>query len=168
MSELGKLVLQFADKNYRTKVGDGECWTLAERALESAGAKTSNDLQDVNKTVNYVWGTEVPIGTALPGDIVQFQDGFKVETKVTHADGSWESRIDIIGLHHTAIVKTIKITGKRMQLIGQNLPPRSGVNTKDFFFKSYTFEEGADKFEVTVNGVVKFYRPIAKPAAKRK
>ena len=48
--------------NLGKQVGDGECWTLAEKALAQAGAQTSNDIMgasNVTPDADYVWGDAI-------------------------------------------------------------------------------------------------------------
>ena len=167
MTEQERLVLEFAQSQRRNRVGDGECWTLAERALQSAGANTSSDLQNVSRTVNYVWGTAVTIATAQPGDIVQFRDGFTNTRTVTYPDGS--SRFETIRIrrHHTGIVEQVITNGKVIRIIGQNLPVGSSVESRDFYFHNVSFAEGNNQVTVTVSGRAEFYRPQPRTAARR-
>lgn len=79
------------------KVGRGECWDLAEAALEQAGARTSNDLGPVGDDADYVWGDAIDIKDVQAGDILQFRN-FDVtttnHTEYAFADGSFETKTD--------------------------------------------------------------------------
>ena len=68
------------------KVGNGECWTLADEAFRAAGAKRpGSDLR--------VWGRRVdPAKEGLrPGDVIEFQS-------------AWFSDGVMTGSNHTAVV----------------------------------------------------------------
>jgi len=63
--------------NLGKQVGDGECWTLAEKALAQAGAQTSNDIMgasNVTPDADYVWGDAIAYKDIIPGDILQLRD----------------------------------------------------------------------------------------------
>lgn len=73
MSEEGQKVIKYAKSQYGKKVSvrdsDGECWALAEAALEDAKAQTSTDIHGakIGSTVNYVWGTAIKLGQVVRG-----------------------------------------------------------------------------------------------------
>jgi hypothetical protein len=169
MGTLGEKVLAFATANKGGRVEDGECWTLAERALEKASATTSSDIHGraLSRTVDYVWGTLITSGAAAPGDIIQFRRGFTFKRKVTKPDESWtEDPSLVIGDHHTAIVERVIDKGRRIRVIEQNLPVGRGVRSRDCYFSSYTFtDDKQNTVQITVSGMAKFYRP--KPAAAK-
>ena len=168
MTEQQRKVLEFAESKIGQRVGDGECWTLAERALEDAGANTSNDLQKVVAGGNYIWGDEITASSAQPGDIVQFRDGFSNVKTVRKPDGSEKDSGFVASPNHTAIVKKIVTTGRTMTLIGQNLPVGESTIEMDFHFKSFSYTEGANTIDIKTRGIAKFYRPQVKSARKRK
>ena len=83
-------VVSFALHNLGQPVGDGECFTLADRALRNAGAKSAADYGPVVPDGDYVWGTPVSLSSLRPGDIVQFRDySCRVETEI---ESSTETR----------------------------------------------------------------------------
>lgn len=169
MGTLGDTVLAFATGNKGKTVGDGECWTLAERALEKANATTSTAIHGkaLSRTVNYIWGTPITAGAAAPGDIIQFRRGFYFKRKVTEPDEGWtEDPALVVGDHHTAIVERVIEKGRRIRIIEQNLPVGRSVRSRDCYFSSYTFtDDKKNKVEITVHGTAKFYRP--KPVAAK-
>jgi len=96
------LVLAFATAQMNRRVGvRGECWDLAQEALETSGlARPGADL--------YVWGTRIDrLSDARPGDIIQF-DRFEniIEISSTDESSSWGNVVT--GPNHTAIIKTIE------------------------------------------------------------
>jgi hypothetical protein len=71
--DLNVRVANFAVEHLGTKVGDGECWTLAKAALLAAGAQPP---------IGYVFGRELPPNEPwLPGDIIQFSGCHFVESQ---------------------------------------------------------------------------------------
>jgi len=112
MADLGPTVLNWANGQIGRQVGAGECWDLADRALKSAGAKSSADYGLTGPDDDYIWGNPVQFKDALPGDILQFRD-YVMTTKtvidVTFGDGAgWndESEVEIERPHHTAILSS--------------------------------------------------------------
>lgn len=68
------------------RVGDGECWTLADQAFRAAGfTRPGGDLR--------VWGRKVEYRSSLlaPGDVIEFRSA-------VFADGT------VTGKNHTAVV----------------------------------------------------------------
>ena len=165
MTEQEKQVLAFAAAKKGKRFGDGECWTLVERALESAKAVTSTDIHgsELANTVDYVWGEEITIGAAGPGDIIQFEDGWNFTRTVSKPDGAEQSKTKGVRGHHTAIVERVITRGIALKIISQNLPVGTGVASMDFYFAPTTFKEGENTVEITVSGVATFYRPRRKP-----
>ena len=92
-----KKILKFATEHTGKKVGNGECWTLADEAYKDS--KASRPTNDV-----YVWGDELDIekDAIYPGDILQI---------FPHAKkGSSQ---------HTAIIYEV-LGQKKFRLIEQN------------------------------------------------
>jgi hypothetical protein len=102
-------VLAFAEENAGKKVGNGECWTLADEALRAAGAKRPN----TGGFGVYVFGKEVALKKVLPGDILQFE-GVRFERH--KSDGSWYW---FEFPHHTAVVAAAK--GRTITLWNQHV-----------------------------------------------
>jgi hypothetical protein len=122
-------VVAFAKKSIGEKVGNGECWTLANDALKSAGGKSSSAYRDTPNEGDYVWGELVygrevkngkPVesGNAklkvVPGDIIQFRDA---KFAGQRADGGTYS---MTAVHHTAIVVNAAPDGKVIAILHQN------------------------------------------------
>ena len=144
MSLLGNAVAQFAQNRLGQKEGNGECWTLAERALKGAGAQTSTKIMGtIGIDDDYVWGDPVTLATLERGDIIQFRN-----YSFTASDGSGEDRP-----HHTAIAATAA-TGGAVQVYEQNV---GKVHPKKVKRNTLYFDPNAAG--VTVTGTVWFYRP---------
>lgn len=167
MGTEGDRVIAFARDRFGRQVGDGECWTLAERALESAGAQTSTDIHgsELSRTVDYVWGDPIAVGEARPGDIIQFLAGYSYRKDTVLADGStrWEE-VPAVRQHHTAIVDSIE-GGRSILVLHQNWNRSRKVTRSEFYFRSGTFTDtSGNRVTITVNGSANFYRPRRRPA----
>lgn len=89
VSEMSRNVVAFAASQFGQQVGTGECWTLAAKACERAGACT---------TGLYCFGRKLgPLDSPLPGDILQLEQA-KFQGS---GGGSWSFS------HHTAVVETV-------------------------------------------------------------
>ena len=105
LSLLGEPVAAFAEAAVGTRVGRGECWDLAQYALNEAGARWDGFYAFGEKLDT----TKVPVQR---GDVVQFE-GVVVERR-TGSTLTQES----MG-HHTAIVLSVGASG-RYTLAHQN------------------------------------------------
>src|SRR5262249_19147986 len=105
-SRLRRAVLSYAQGKLGKQDGNGECWTLVDDALRSAGAGTSGDGK-------YDFGNTVSLSALQPGDLLQFE-GVKFEHH--NADGSWYSSSYP---HHSAIVESVQ--GRTITLLNQNV-----------------------------------------------
>jgi hypothetical protein len=115
-------VLKYAEKQLGSKVGNGECWTLANEGLISAGAQRAN---------GYTFGRKLAKGeTIVPGDIFQF-------TSVVLKGHNFTM---MLGLpNHTAVVRRV-LGPTRFEILEQN-PGPVGTATIDFNdLKSGTWE----------------------------
>jgi hypothetical protein len=94
--ELNQKIIDFVKANLNKKVGEGECWDLAAKALNKSGAKWDN---------HYAFGKEVDIRQECiyPGDIMQFEG---VEIKYEKKGVFYREELE----HHTAII--FKVNGK--------------------------------------------------------
>ena len=121
VATLNKSIITWASTQVNKKVGTGQCWDLAQQALNMSGAKWDG---------LYGFGKPLKKGECLmPGDIVQLE---KVKTNRL-VNGS-EFKEDFP--HHTAIIYSVT-SSDQIQLIHQN----TGYNGKkvaisDFFFSS--------------------------------
>ena len=134
-------IVGFPRRHRGERVGDGECFTLADRALRNAGARSARDYGDVSPNVDYVWGTSVNLSDLRAGDVIQFR-GYRFDREiVTHnADGSTTTTNDFQERpHHTAIVESVGGNGA-VTVLEQNTPDGSPVVRNQLFFSNGTRE----------------------------
>lgn len=152
-------VVSFATQNTGQRVGDGECFALADLALRSAGAKSAANYGTIVPDADYVWGTEVSLAGLKPGDIIQFRD-YRYRKVVVKEDakGVDEKESAEERPHHTAIVERAGADGV-VTVLEQNSPQGSAVHRTTLYFKDSENESGGQKTTVTVTGTFWFYRP---------
>ena len=87
-ANLGEKIVKFCKDNVGQMVGDGECGTLAVKAMESAGATPFHKFKENPGAGDFVWGDLVFVleirdgkrkreptdGIVLPGDVIQYRD----------------------------------------------------------------------------------------------
>ncbi len=114
--EFNGAILDYAASQLGKHVGNGECWTLAEQAIDAAGA---------HFPIAYIFGSKIGFGEvgdhavlqqALPGDIIQF-DAARYEFD----GGSSQAGSPV----HTAIIKEVK--GEEFEVYEQNAPVGGAV-----------------------------------------
>ena len=148
-------VVSYATRLLGQRDGDGECFTLVDRALRAAGAKSAADFGTVTPTADYIWGTEVSLTDVQAGDVVQFRD-YRYDREVAREDGSADMDFQERP-HHTAIVEQVH-GGGALTVLEQNAPVGTGVARARLFFSSGTTTSGGDTTKITVQGTVWFYR----------
>lgn len=182
-------VLVWARGKMRQRVGKGECWDLAEAALEHAHAVSSSELGPSGPDQDYVWGDPISLTDVRPGDILQFTDFViltHTETNVDFDDGStlesWNDERAVRGPHHTAIVdhvvgtsrfkileQHVKPLGQRVQLHEIVVAPGTRTETTHKSVKDQMGKLKPGKVKVTttytISGSVVAYRP--KPGATK-
>jgi hypothetical protein len=149
--ELNKKVLEFAQASLGKKIGDGECATLAVRALREAGAQRFS----ISREGDYVWGKLVrtikpgnnAASEVLPGDIVQLRNALLVG-KI----GS--DTVEYTYPKHTAIVAAVKDDGKIVELLHQNI---GAVGARDEDRRKV--QRTTLRFGDLKKGTAKIYRP---------
>lgn len=151
-------VLSFARGKMGKKVGSGECWDLADQALEAAGAKCSHDYGAVGADTDYKWGTSVQLAGAQAGDVIQYRD-FKWVRRVTHANGAWEEN-EFTYPHHTAILGNKKQGSSDIwDVYEQNIKQKRTVQKNEVYLANteYTDSDGAT-VTIKVSGTFWIYR----------
>lgn len=95
--ELNKKIIAFIKTKIKKKVGNGQCWTLAQQALNSVDAKWDG---------LYVYGNLLNPKTdcIYPGDIIQFE---KIKIEYTNGNGWYQEEMG----HHTAIIYKVNAKG---------------------------------------------------------
>jgi hypothetical protein len=159
-ADVGVRVLGYARRHRGDRVGDGECFALANRALIGAGARTAADYGTVVPDADYVWGTAVTLSDLHPGDIIQMRNyRYDREVSVDNPDGSGTTDTSVEERpHHTAIVETVNAGGS-VTVLEQNAPAGSAVRRSELFFRDSTTTAGRRTTTVRVQGTFWFYRP---------
>lgn len=158
-ANLNAQVLSFAEGKSGERVGDGECFALADQALKKAGAKSASDfVATITADADYKWGSQVSLSDAKPGDIVQFRD-YKFTRREEKEDGAW-SEVDQKRPHHTAIIASVDGNGL-LTVIEQNAPKKSAVRKIQLGFSNTSFSKDKITVTLSISGTVWFYRPQA-------
>jgi hypothetical protein len=101
-------IVGYARRNRGERVGDGECYTLVNRALSAADARTARDYGPVSPDADYVWGTSLTLTDLQPGDVIQFRDYTYERVDITDDDsGTTTEEHAEDRPHHTAIVQSV-------------------------------------------------------------
>lgn len=130
-----KEVLAFTKLSIGTKIGRGECWDLAQQALDYSGSIWHKP---------YQFGFPLKKGEEiLPGDIIQFET-----TRFEWSNGNRSSWKQLGYPNHTSIIYAVK--GSQVQLAHQNV---GGVRK--------VFLDLLDLKHI-VSGSYKIYRPYKK------
>jgi hypothetical protein len=122
---LSDKVLAFCQISKGRMVGNGQCSSLAERALAAAGASAGGE--DAPGPEDYSWGRQIfylaRLSTGLktegqqtdikPGCIIQFRD-VRWEGKTPR--GTYWMEME----HHTAVVAAVEDNGKMLRVFHQN------------------------------------------------
>ena len=158
-------ILSYASSNEGQRVGSGECFDLADKALKNAGAKSAEDYGKVTKEGTYIWGSAVDLASVKPGDIIQFTNYKYVRTDYyDNESGSGDPSVEQQrSPKHTAIVKSVGSDGK-ITVWEQNISKDGSgtggpVQSFELYFKSFQTGDTKNGVKVTVSGTVKFYRP---------
>lgn len=156
-------VVSWTRRRHGERVGDGECFTLVDRALRNAGARTASHYGDVTPNADYVWGAPVNLADLRPGDVIQFRDYASRRETVREDPDATRTEIDEQERpHHTAVVERVGEHGA-VTVLEQNIPEGTGaVRRTELYFRSGTFERGTERTTVTIQGTFWFYRPEAR------
>lgn len=124
MPELNKKIIEFVKAGMGKKIGAGECWDVANEALNKVGAKWDG---------NYKFGKEVDYKKVciFPGDIVQFE-GVVITYNIE--DAFYTETL----LHHTAIIYSVKEKGDFMIADQNTKASGKKVTTHAFAAKNVT------------------------------
>jgi hypothetical protein len=163
---INQSIVIYAEGKLGKTVGRGECWDLAENALQHAGATTSRDLGPITDDADYVWGDKFnDPKDAVPGDIIQFRDwtvSFEQKTIYSFRDGT-KATYPVTERpqyrpHHTAIVRR-SIDGHGVLLTYEQhvLPLKDKVQRKELYTRDTVLEESG--IEDHVNPVTKKKEP---------
>jgi hypothetical protein len=151
-------IVSYARQRLGDRVGDGECFTLVDRALRNAGARSAADYGEVTPDADYVWGTAVNLSDLRPGDVIQFRDYQFERTVVTSNDEGETTETETQERpHHTAIVESVD--GSTVTVLEQNAPDGAPVSRNRLPFADSTSEVGGSTTTIDVSGTWWFYRP---------
>ena len=160
------------------RYGDGQCWTLVEAAITGAGGRSSiPQTPNFGPNVAYVWGDVVEVSRCEPGMWCNTRTSHGRRTRGSTPPARMapafreNSRTEGRGLpHHSGLVVRV-ISPGMVEVIEQNIPPRSGpVQTFQIALSApaTTTETTRSGTTVTVttishsvSGIVRCYRPIA-------
>lgn len=111
-ASMAERIVSYARRQRGERVGDGECFTLADRALRNADARSARGYGTVTPDADYVWGTSVTLSDLRPGDVIQFRN-YTYERVAVTDDDSGTSRDEHAEdcPHHTAIVQSVDGNG---------------------------------------------------------
>ncbi len=144
----------------------GECWDLAEKALEDNNFKTSSMLGPVEADSNYVWGNATTLGNLAPGDIIQFRNyRYEKTVDVTNTDdeSGYEETSFAERPHHTAIVDQVNTDGS-VVVLEQNVGGNTRTHRNTLYFQAGTTTNTSGNQRttttITVTGTLWYYRPI--------
>jgi hypothetical protein len=153
-------IVSYARERLGERVGDGECFTLVDRALRNAGAKSAADYGEVTPDADYVWGASVGLSDLRPGDVIQFRDyRFERTVETSDSEGTATETHSEERPHHTAIVEVVD--GSTVTVLEQNAPDGQPVLRTVLYFDNSHVAAGDTTTTVTVSGSWWFYRPQA-------
>lgn len=172
-ASLGQQVLHFARSKIGRKVGDGECFALADQALRNAGAATAEDFCQIGPDTDYVWSSqEENLTDAAPGDILQFRN-FSFERRIDRPDGSWNTQTESRP-HHTAVIESTRtevgivfftILEQNVTIGSVGNQAKKTVRRNEIPTNSGTLTINRDRITYTVSGTLWVYRPVARAPA---
>lgn len=157
-ASVAERVAAYARQRLTQSVGNGQCFTLVDRALAGAHALSAADYGEITPDADYTWGSPVALSDLRPGDLIQFRDYAFTRTIVTdNASGTSTSESEGERPHHTAIVERIGASGA-VTVLEQNAPVGSPVSRNTLYFSSGTTTSGDATTTVRVSGTWWFYR----------
>lgn len=163
-AKYGGTILAFCADSIGKRVGNGECWTLAERALIHAGAA---------RPVGFKFGDEVTAEELRPGDVVQFESA-RFEWEDVSGQQKWctagAATSEEGCIHHTAVLENAEISPRRFL---PEIGPHAGAETQLSGASELTaglvlhvyqqnpkaVHRSTYLMEHLVSGTVKFFRP---------
>jgi len=102
---LNRRVLRFALSQMGRKVGNGECWTLADQALRQSGARGAN---------NFNFGRQIPLAQLQPGDILQFKSARFDFGNSFYFFGTPDHTVIVLGVERTSVTLLHQNFGKKI------------------------------------------------------
>ena len=161
-ASIAERIVSFARRQRGDRVGDGQCFALADRALRHADAKSAVDYGAISPDADYVWGTSVALSDLHAGDIIQFRDySYDRQIVIERSDETVTREDSQMRPHHTAVVQSVD-GGGAVTVLEQNSPDGSPVRRTQLFFTSGTTTSGNQTTTISVHGTFWFYRPEAR------
>jgi hypothetical protein len=162
VASMADQIVASARRRAGERVGNGECFTLVDRALRGAGARSAADFGSITPDGDYTWGQTVSLSGVQPGDVIQFRS-YRYDREVVtrsgpRTDTTTESQTRP---HHTAIVERVGANGS-LTVLEQNAPRGSPVRRSQLFFSDSTTQSGGTTTTIRVQGTFWFYRPQAR------
>ena len=152
-------IVAYIRRRIGERVGNGECFTVVDRALRAAGTRSASDFGQITPNADYVWGQAETLAAVQPGDVIQFRN-YRYDREVVerterrvHTSTDFQTRP-----HHTAIVESVDGNGA-ITVLEQNVPVRSAVRRTQLFFADSTTTSGGTTTTIHVQGTFTFYRP---------
>ena len=153
-------ILTYCTQRIGTEEGDGECWTLAENAVISAGGQSSRgQTPNFDEHSNYVWGDTAQFSALVGGNILQFRNYTWtrfIRERVTLANGDWNessSTMTHTRPHHTAIVSIPGSSGN-VGVIEQNIPEGGKVMRSNLCLTTNAATSATTQERRSVNGLM--------------
>ncbi len=123
-------IAEFCKENLNKKVGDGDCYDLAQHALAAAGARPEFKYKNYPNKGDYVWGEQLvllevesgkqkltgKLKDIQAGDVIQFRD-----TKFAGKKANGKGTYTLAFSHHTAVVGEAEAGGKVVKIYHQNM-----------------------------------------------
>ena len=171
----GQRVLDFARQHVSQRVGDGECFALADEALRNASAGSASDFGRVGAHTDYHWSSRrVSAADAQPGDIVQFRRYvITTVTRTVNADGSSRefTETETRGApNHTAVVVSndghgnLTILEQNVDIGGTTGQAQKTVRQNRIATSAGSHQSGTTTVTVRISGRLVVYRPTARPS----
>jgi hypothetical protein len=155
-------ILSYARRQRGSRVGNGQCFALVDRALRGAHAKSAADYGSITPDADYEWGTSVSLTDLHAGDVIQFRD-YTFRRVVVTDTGSSTVTEELEGErpHHSAVVESVDGSGA-VTVLEQNAPEGSAVTRTRLYFTAGTTTSGNRTTTITVSGTFRFFRPEAR------
>ncbi len=155
-------VVSYVRRKRGSRVGNGQCFTLVDRALRGAHARSAADYGTVSPDADYTWGRSVSLSDLQPGDVIQFRDYTFHKVVVTESSsGTTTDELDGERPHHTAVVESVDGHGA-VTVLEQNAPEGSAVTRHQLYFADGSWTSGHQTTTLTVHGTFWFFRPEAR------
>lgn len=151
--QFGNGVASWAEASIGRQVGNGECWTLAQEAIEKSShgfAMSSQGYTHGAVVYHAIGGASAPLAyndSIRRGDILQFKNG-KFETR--NSQGVVVSTSTVGMPDHTSVVTSVSENNRVVDILQQNV---GGVKI---------VQKGQHNLDEFTEGEIKIFRPVWK------